>query len=441
VTGSGGSYSIAATHQYAEEGTYTVSIAVADDGGSSTSLGTTATVNDAALTAGTASATTSTEGVSSSSLSATFTDANTGALPSDFTATINWGDSTAATTGAVTGSGGSYSIAATHQYAEEGTYTVSIAVADDGGSSTSLGTTATVSDPAVVGTGGFVVTAVEGKPSATQTVATFTDPGGAEAIGNYSASIDWGDGTAQSAGVITLASGVYTVQGNHTYADEGAYTVRVHLVHESASATDVTSSAVVADNIPVLSCELHQGKNKHDVTLTGTYTDTAVEGHTLLISWGDGSFNIINLGVASSGSFTQTHHYHGNGGGLVESGGHTFTIVVTVLDDEGTSSAPVVLVVNFNGGHGNGNTSPSAFTIKGPSDSVQSQTQIYELQFRSFLPLLSQPGVSFIVSWGASSGTDTLQGGGTAYDPNALALDAVMDAWDVDEGYLWLSPG
>ena len=30
--------------------------------------------------------------------------------------------------------------------------------------------------------------------------------------------IDWGDGTAPSAGTITFASGVYTVQGSHTYA-------------------------------------------------------------------------------------------------------------------------------------------------------------------------------------------------------------------------------
>ena len=51
-----------------------------------------------------------------------------------------------------------------------------------------------------------------------QTVATFTDPGGAEPLGDYSALIDWGDGTAPSAGTITFAGGIYTVQGSHTFA-------------------------------------------------------------------------------------------------------------------------------------------------------------------------------------------------------------------------------
>jgi Ca2+-binding RTX toxin-like protein len=61
---------------------------------------------------------------------------------------------------------------------------------------------------------------VEGTPSATQTVATFTDPGGAEGLADYSSLIDWGDGTAPSAGTITGpdAGGVFTVTASHTYA-------------------------------------------------------------------------------------------------------------------------------------------------------------------------------------------------------------------------------
>ena len=71
----------------------------------------------------------------------------------------------------------------------------------------------------MIATGGFSFNAVENQPSATQTVATFTDPGGAEAHADYSASINWGDGTT-SAGTISGpdASGVFTVTGSHTYA-------------------------------------------------------------------------------------------------------------------------------------------------------------------------------------------------------------------------------
>src|SRR5207245_11111436 len=90
-------------------------------------------------------------------------------------------------------------------------------------------------------------------------VATFTDPAGAEpnasddpggVISNhYTATISWGDNTT-SAGTITLSSGTYTVSGSHTYATQGTFTVTVTIHHETAPATIVTSSAVVAPGVP-----------------------------------------------------------------------------------------------------------------------------------------------------------------------------------------------
>ena len=54
---------------------------------------------------------------------------------SDFSGTINWGDghTTPFTSSAVTGSGGSYTVSGSHQYAEDGTYSVIIAINDEGG--------------------------------------------------------------------------------------------------------------------------------------------------------------------------------------------------------------------------------------------------------------------------------------------------------------------
>ena len=59
----------------------------------------------------------------------TFTGGPFGAVASDFTATINWGDGTTSA-GAVTGSAGSFAIAGTHTFAEEGGYTVTVTVTD-----------------------------------------------------------------------------------------------------------------------------------------------------------------------------------------------------------------------------------------------------------------------------------------------------------------------
>jgi hypothetical protein len=62
--------------------------------------------------------------------------------------------------------------------------------------------TVNVSPPNVVAMGGFPFSAVEGAASAAQTVATFTDPGGAGSLADYSASITWGDASAATAGRI-----------------------------------------------------------------------------------------------------------------------------------------------------------------------------------------------------------------------------------------------
>src|SRR5262249_9215048 len=80
--------------------------------------------------------------------------------------------------------------------------------------------------------------AVEGTLSATQTVATFTDPGGAESLSAYAAVIDWGDNSA-SAGTISgpNGSGVFTVTGSHTYATPGTNTITVTVSHVSSWST------------------------------------------------------------------------------------------------------------------------------------------------------------------------------------------------------------
>jgi Ca2+-binding RTX toxin-like protein len=138
-----------------------------------------------------------------------------------FAVDVDWGDGGPHTTfnqgtlGAVTGQN--------HTYAEEGPYTVNVKVTDtQTGHSDTQSFAVSVSDPAVTPTGGFTFNAVEGVPSATQTVATFTDPGGPEALADYSVSIDWGDGTPidTTSGAISGpdGSGVYTVTGSHTFA-------------------------------------------------------------------------------------------------------------------------------------------------------------------------------------------------------------------------------
>jgi hypothetical protein len=104
----------------------------------------------------------------------------------------------------------------------------------------------TVADPAVTPTGGFTVNAVVGVPSRMQTVATFTDPAGAEAPRDYSATIDWGDNMSSDGVLSGPVAGVFTIQGSHSYAQPGNYSVTVRIHHDSAADAMATSSANVA---------------------------------------------------------------------------------------------------------------------------------------------------------------------------------------------------
>jgi hypothetical protein len=299
VSGSGGSYSVAGTHTYAEEGSYTIGISVKDAGGSTASLTATATVGDANLTPGTATIAAGSEGLAPADPTATFTDANTGAPASDFTANITWGDG-ATTSGTVTGSGGSFSVAGSHSYAEEGSYPVAINVTDAGGNGVMISGTAAVRDPAVLATGGVAFSAVQGTPSGSQVVATFTDPAGAETISDYSATIDWGDGTAASgADQITASNGVFSVYGSHNYAAPDSYTIQVTVHHDLApDSARVNSVAVVTGagggsvtltGTPVIA---QQGIPFADVPVAG-FTDTNPDdgpgNFTATIDWGDGT--------------------------------------------------------------------------------------------------------------------------------------------------------
>jgi hypothetical protein len=227
------------------------------------------------------------------------------AVASDFTATITWGDS-ATTNGTVVDNGnGNFAIQADHVYGEEGSYTLGVQINDVGGSTISGSTTVSVFDPAVVPTGGFTVTAAEGADSGPQTVATFTDPAGAEALSNYSADINWGDGTGTQvgAGSITVSGGVFTVNGSHTYAEESTadhsgfadgYHITVTLHHDGATDATANSTATVTD--PSVAAKAVDVAAKEGILFAlpvATFTDPGgpepVGDYSADIDWGDGT--------------------------------------------------------------------------------------------------------------------------------------------------------
>ena len=93
---------------------------------------------------------------------ATISDSDLSTSPSDYTATVNWGDGTSDQNATIAGGNGSFNVADNHTYTVPGTYTITVtvsyarnsansAVATDTASVTSTPTTVTTSPPTVTG--------------------------------------------------------------------------------------------------------------------------------------------------------------------------------------------------------------------------------------------------------------------------------------------------
>ena len=76
------------------------------------------------------------------------------------------------------------------------------------------------------------------------TVANFTDPNTGGSAGEFTATINWGDGTSSS-GTVSGSGGSYSVKGSHTYTGTGKFTVKVHVVDEGGSTADATTTLLI----------------------------------------------------------------------------------------------------------------------------------------------------------------------------------------------------
>ena len=348
----GGAFTVSGTHTYAEDGPDNVTVTINDVGGSQTIETGSTTVADAPLTAGTVTAGGGVEGVTPTTLSATFSDANTGAPNTDFSGTINWsdGNTTSFMSSAVTADGGgNFTVGGSHQYLEEGSYTTTVTINDDGGSlngnssTTDTGMTTVADAPLTAGTVTLSAGGVEGVTPTTLS-ATFSDANTGAPNTDFSGTIDWGDGTStqfMSSAVTAGGGGNFTVGGSHQYLEEGTYTTTVTINDDGGSAngnSSTTDTGVTTIADAPLSGSGVTENGTQDVALTGpvaTFTDAnpngSVSDFTATVTWGDGT-------PTSSGTITES------GGVFTVTGTHTYTTqgtympTVTIVDDGGSTA-------------------------------------------------------------------------------------------------------
>ncbi len=183
---------------------------------------------------------------------------------------------------------------------------------------------------------------------------------------SFTAEIDWGDGTVElvtvtrtpgGPGVLTTGS----FSGDHTYADNGTYLVRMKVLDDDAGlgifATVVevnsitpTLNSFTVNGTDALSASSVSGIDEAgSIALAGTFSDpgfdnpgsavnATVENFRIKVNWGDGiveEYNNINEvpggpSVLTTGDFSGiTHQYADNG---------TYTVTMELIDDDGATA-------------------------------------------------------------------------------------------------------
>ncbi|HVA50216.1 MAG TPA: DUF4214 domain-containing protein [Pirellulales bacterium] len=151
--------------------------------------------------------------------------------------------------------------------------------------------------PALQAVGGFTLGATEGVAAAAQTVATFADPAGLQPLDQYTATIDWGDGSSTSAGTVSFdsASQVFSVTAGHIYTEDGTDAIHVVIERGIASSVTATSTAVVSESPVTGSGATLTGTPSAELSaaVVATFSHgTGVEpasAFTASIDWGDGA--------------------------------------------------------------------------------------------------------------------------------------------------------
>jgi hypothetical protein len=245
-----GGFDVLGSHTYVEEGDYSTTLTVTGMDGTQFSSDSQQmfVVADAPLTAGplTPPPNATINQPNTSDLLFHFTDANPYATPSDFTATVTWGDGMTNTSGDGSGNvkvvadpDGGFDVDGSHTYNEllnPGTFQVQ--VNDSGGASTSASTTFYVlnADPPLSVVALYVPSVTtEGQSISNALLFQFSDPDTTAQISDYLATVYWGDGTNDTsddgtgtvwlvaAGALGNGDLLFDVFGSHTFAAGSDY--------------------------------------------------------------------------------------------------------------------------------------------------------------------------------------------------------------------------
>jgi hypothetical protein len=308
---------------------------------------TTATVNDARLTSQPASPVI-TEGAlqPTAVLIATFTDADPAAVAGNFTATSTLvGTAPTITSTGANPNGRTFSVMQNIGSSEEGSIPFTVTITDTAAAAGSQAVTicagdVDVQDAPVSLKGNGPFTAFVGVNS-TFNLANIVDGNPKAPLSDYTATIDWGDGSPISFGPVVLVGGNPTVTGSHTFTAAGVFKVSIKLQDVGGSVFELDPIVNVVDTslgggsqTPVQATE---GVPFSGDVATFSYDNPIATAHDLsaTIDWGDNvtsSGTIVSLGQGEW-AVQGSHTYQEDS---ATSGGHS--IAVTVESSSGQTT-------------------------------------------------------------------------------------------------------
>ena len=180
------------------------------------------------------------------------------------------------------------------------------------------------------------VTAVAGQSLSNVMVAGVTDSDVNANPANFTAMINWGDGTASNGTVTAVGAGTgnFNVTGTHTYALAGNYTFSVQVTDPSGTKGSATGTATVSAQTggpanmaarPVAAVANLSFTNATLATFTDSDPNATASDFTASVNWGDG-VSTPSTTVTSGGpgifNVLGTHTY-------VVAGNYTFAVEVT----------------------------------------------------------------------------------------------------------------
>ena len=361
-----------AQRTYSEPGSYTATFTVTDNDGASTSQTINITVNNTAPVITTLTGNTNISEGDTATFNASATDSGNGEL----SYTWDFGD------GSEQLSGNGEQATVTHEYTDNGNYTVTLTVEDDNGASSTQTLDIVVNNiaPAIASIAG--ATNINEGETVTYT-ASVSDPGDDELTYNWTVN---GEPISNESDPETI---------DYTFTNNGNYNLNLTVTDDDGAATTSELEILVNNVAPTINITSSiTGNEGEAIAFDPTISDPGNDTLTVTLDFGDSSEPI----TVSSEELPVTHTYTDNG---------NYTATLTVTDnDSATTNQTIDVTIN--------NTAPVITTLTGDTEINEGESATFNAIGEAGTAVISSDGGNdtLTYTWDFGDGTPQETGNG-----------------------------